>query len=172
MSRRTMSSPRVWCLLFLVVTNCETRERVRYMLPKDFKGWARVEYANRRCSPLRTNGKYRVVTFSNNGVACTSDPFASGEAADEFVSGEGSTVRNLPRYVKIWHLTFWDCSFQQYESFFVGTEEEWKSAPREPACHELYGPTSTTAPVTSSRSVPLTTSTMSSTGWRAGPTDL
>jgi hypothetical protein len=51
---------------------------MRYEIPGGFKGWFIVQFENKSCPPLRSQGMFLVVSVPVSGQVCTSAAFPNG----------------------------------------------------------------------------------------------
>jgi hypothetical protein len=51
---------------------------MRYEIPGGFKGWFVVQFENRSCPPLPSQGIFLVVSVPASGKVCTSTPYPKG----------------------------------------------------------------------------------------------
>jgi hypothetical protein len=110
------------------------RHPTRFLIPKAYIGWVKVEY-ERNAPPLAmSNGKY-VCRIPASGVLATSSPLEDGWAKDEYLyySEDGST-EVLPdtgwgRGGMIWagSVAGYTPNAKQFtQSFYVGREDQYR----------------------------------------------
>jgi len=118
-----------------------TRTPCVYEIPEGFRGWVLIEVENLACPMLPKRDGKLIFSLSDRGVLCTSSKLEEGWATDTyfFVGQSRTPIRNTGwgGGGLIWGGSRGECEVtgkpaHSYESFFVGSEDEFKSAPAAP----------------------------------------
>jgi hypothetical protein len=127
----------VGSLIVRMVLKGDIGRPVRYELPPGYRGWAAVRYEDPACPPLRTKGIWLVIPVGAGGRGCTSSPPPRGwrYTRFEYVAPDGKRTA-----LRITHRggggEAWPYDYvlnTKLETIFIGTEEEWGTAPRAPS---------------------------------------
>lgn len=118
-----------------------------YEIPKDFKGWVRVDFEQPTCPALRQtpDGQW-IVEVDNRGRVCTSTSIQHASWADSDFVRVGAAPRPMVEREGDPAREIWregggteECpqGKRPFEALFVGTKEERAKAPDPPSCPEL-----------------------------------
>jgi hypothetical protein len=127
-------------LLAMTFAGCAKRRMpCVYEIPEGFTGWILVEFERTDCPPLpQRNGKL-LLAIDKNGRLCTSSKIEEGWAKDEYYY-VGASRRALPATAPgglVWSGAVGRSGVpgqkpRVYETLFIGTEQQFKDAPRAP----------------------------------------
>jgi hypothetical protein len=126
---------------FFVLAGCQkARTSGVYEIPEGFTGWVMIEFGGTNC-PLLTKRDGKIVfQIGNDGRFCTSSALEFGWAKDAYFY-VGKSRTKIPSTVPGGGGLIWgggtgsvqtNSVEKTYETFFVGTEEEFKHADQQP----------------------------------------
>jgi hypothetical protein len=123
-------------VLFLACPEVERRPANDYLIPYQYRGWIAVEYSNANCTKALTNGRI-IIVVRPSGRACTSSPFAPGEAVDRFFFVDGDHIRPLPTQIAVTRRVFSRCVVpsrdeRRFETFYVADRGQSPAIPFNP----------------------------------------
>jgi uncharacterized protein DUF6843 len=135
---------RILLPLFLVFafTGCtKSRTPCVYDIPEGFTGWVLIEFERSDCPAIpKPDGKL-VFSIGKDGRVCTSSKMEVGWANDEYYY-VGTSRRKLPATAPGVGGMVWGAGTgssqtmsqkpRVYETFFIGTEQQFNSAPKHP----------------------------------------
>jgi hypothetical protein len=112
---------------------------VRFLIPRGFVGWLRLECNDQSAPPLPLEGNTRVFRFASSSVLSTSSPCPQEGSAQEYLyyAQDGAVTSVTSDYWRnngfIWgqYSGFRGGELRMY-GFFVGTEEEFQKRPNAP----------------------------------------
>ena len=111
-----------------------------YEIPQDFKGWVLIEFGRSNCPPVPKRDGKLIFHIDANGRLCTSSTMEYGWAKDTFYY-VGKNRAEIPGTAPGLGGLIWgegNGSVQRgtversYQTFFIGTEDEFKHAPGHP----------------------------------------
>jgi hypothetical protein len=127
----------------MAITSCEkARTPCVYEVPEGFTGWVLIENNRNDCPPLPTENGKLIFKIGKDGRLCTSSTMEVGWAKDEYYYvGNSRTV--IPDTAPgkggfIWggangSVQTAGQKEKTFEIFFVGTEDQFNHAPKQPA---------------------------------------
>lgn len=123
-----------WIKLNVASTNTRNLapRSFHFLIPEGYTGWVRVEFEIPGAPPLPAESGQTVVKIPPSGVLKTSSSEQYGLANDDYASYSNDTARPLPDSgpgKRIWGKITGELqgpSKQEYEEFFVGTQQQFK----------------------------------------------
>jgi hypothetical protein len=104
---------------------------VKWEIAAPYKGWVELTYNNSQCEPLTREGRGLVVHIDKSGAGCTSEPMLEGWRRNEYLyvadNGRKTEIPFDDIRAPAWHPRQ-KSDPCVYESYFVGTAQELKSA--------------------------------------------
>jgi hypothetical protein len=102
-----------------------------YVIPDDFSGWVSI-YARQAGQPASPQSRDRYVfRVSGDGVVRTSSELRIDRRGARFVSPDGKAIATQGAGRKIWGWQV-DGNCSPYQTFFVGTRDQFRKSPRSP----------------------------------------
>lgn len=124
-----------WIRLNLSSTNTRSPapRSFHFLIPEGYTGWVRIEFEIAGAPPLPTQSGHTLVKIPPSGTLKTSSSEQYGPANDDYASYSNDVVRPLPDsgpQKRVWGKITGElqgpAGKQQYEEFFVGTEQQFK----------------------------------------------
>ena len=116
-----------------VATRSSPRRSLQFLIPENYTGWVRVEFASPGAPALPVKAGQAVVKFPASGALTTSSPAQYGWAKDFYFYYSDAGLRPLPSsgagrmiWGKINAEESAGTGKRDYEEFFVGTERQFK----------------------------------------------
>jgi Family of unknown function (DUF6843) len=131
--------------LFLLLTGCppaETRTGSRYLIPKGYVGWVRLDFSVANAEPARLQDGLYEFRFPREGRLQTSSRMEFGWAKDQYFYYSGSELSQIRQTGWGEGGSIWGSvnSGDGSQMFFVGTEEQyqtWVKAGNEPRAGQV-----------------------------------
>ena len=130
----------------LLTTACgrlgNSRTPCVYEIPEGYRGWVLIQYSKTTCPPIAERDGKLVFPIPSKGYLCTSTPFETGWARDEFIFVGTSRVpieATAPGAGGlIWRGSNGSCGYTGgpkvvMSQFYVGTEDAARKAGEEPS---------------------------------------
>jgi hypothetical protein len=135
----TLFGPTAFDLVF------HRRPPERFLIPKGYQGWVRVEFRQKDAPPLPREGSRLLLKLDAQGMLRTSSNPQQGHGKDDFFyySGDQRTALSSAGVCKggmIWQTESMvdERTSTPFERFFVGTEDQYRRevdpAGKSPAC--------------------------------------
>lgn len=136
-----MRSLLVSLILVLALSGCrKARTACVFEIPEGFTGWVLIEFGRTNCPPLGKRDGQIVFQIGSDGRCCTSSALEFGWAKDSYVY-VGKSRNQIPSTVPGGGGLVWGggtgsvqtkSAEKTYETFFVGTEQQFTYADRPP----------------------------------------
>ena len=103
----------------------------RYVILKGYTGWVRVHYNEKGAAPSPKKDGYQVLQIPSSGVLHTSAELRTDSRDAQYIFSDGAVASASGTHRQIWAWTTvfaGDCG-GTYHLFFVGTKQQYASAP-------------------------------------------
>jgi hypothetical protein len=110
-----------------------------YVIPDDFSGWVMMRYRQKGKPELPRKGDRYVVGFDKSATVRTSSDLRQDSRSAEFVWKNGRAAATKGPHQTIWGWVVGDADMcSPFQSFFVGTGEQYRKNPENPALKNPY----------------------------------
>ena len=109
-----------------------------YVVPDRFTGWVTVYYKQKGAPELSESDIHYIVRIDTAATVRTSADLRQDDRGARFVSTNGKPIPREGIARRIWGWTVGDAnSCSPFQSFFVGTSEQYKKVPQNPVLENI-----------------------------------